>query len=511
MKHWTREESKERFPKAMTPLGWSLLQVPLEATLSQMSKTFGVKNYKTWDMLLWKDNYVYSRKDFFKSLNHLQFNYGQLFKIFIVIFKSFFKTVFKWKEKGKFKDKFLLRSFHELFGNQIQGLVKRWPVDKIDLKNRMGRDFKLQLIHDIDYDTFLKIKNQMQEDSKVFFAEDFNVYFFKKLLFEIIKSELKSAGMDANAAEEKITSLTIGQSENFSVQMARDFQNQQLSNEELKNRYGHLTDNWDLFAPTLGENESFWTMRKIPGSQNKNKNENASEDAKKDILSRLAWNDKITEMIFWFEQLVLIDEDLRAYSSLQYPQARQLMKLVEKSTPFKELIVKENAVYFLDLIEIEHGLRKKDFHPYFDLIKSRKFDFEKALKSNPPFEFLQHDNGHFEIVKKIEMNTQVLKGSCVSQGLVSGVVLIVNDSSDISKINKQTIIVLSSATPVYAPIYALSGGIISEMGGQLSHGAIVAREFNIPMLTGVENACVILKNGQSIILDADQGVVKVQA
>lgn len=509
MKYWTREESKERFPKAITPLGWSLLQVPLEATLAQMSRTFGVKNYRTWDMLLWKDNYVYSRKDFFKSLNNLQFNYRQLMKILISVGKSFFQTVYNWKEEGKFKDRFVLRCFYRLFGDDVKKLVDRWPAEKNELKKRMARNFHLQSIVDIDFESFMKIKNQMQEDSKVFFAEDFNVYFFKKILFEILKSELKNAGVAESAAEQKITALTRGQSENFSVQMARDFQNQSLSTEELKIRYGHLTDNWDLFAPTLGENDIFWTMRKIPQIQGTQSDLAAAE--KLEIIRLLGWNKKVEEIIFWFEQLVLIDEDLRAYSSLQYPQARQLMKLVEMSTSFKELIVKENSIYFLELIEIEHALKKKDFHPYFELIKERKVAFEQALKTNPPFEFLQQDNGQFEEVKKIDGPTRVLNGSCVSQGLVSGEVLIVNDSSDVSKINKQTIIVLSSATPVYAPIYALSGGIISEMGGQLSHGAIVAREFNIPMLTGVENACVILKNGQSIILDADQGIVKVQS
>jgi pyruvate,water dikinase len=102
-----------------------------------------------------------------------------------------------------------------------------------------------------------------------------------------------------------------------------------------------------------------------------------------------------------------------------------------------------------------------------------------------------------------------MKGIAVSQGIVTGKVVFINDSSDLSKVTKETILVLESATPVYAPFYTLSGGIISEMGGRLSHGAIVAREYGIPMLTGVENACVILKEGQSITLDADQGIVKV--
>jgi pyruvate,water dikinase len=505
MKHWTREESKERFPKAITPLGWSLLQVPLEATLNQMSKTFGVKNYHTWDMLLWKDNYVYSRKDFFKSFRYLQFNYQQLFRILKALGKSFFQTVFHWKEKAKFKDRFLLRVFYALFGHQVSVLVGTWPEERRHLKEIMGRDFRLGEISSIDYDAFMAVKKQMQEDSRVFFAEDFNVYFLKKILFELIKSELKNAGLDEVKAEEMMTGLTFGQVGNFSVQMARDFQNQNLSLEELKKRYGHLTDNWDLFSPTLAEAEDFWSLRTAPRSIHPK-----TSNQKDEIIQLLSWNELAAELITWFEQLVIIDEDLRAYSSLQYPQARELMRLVEESEAFKELVLKENSVYFLDLIEIEHGLKKKDFHPYFDLINSRRAAFFKALKTNPPFEIIQHDNGRIEEVKKLEQNARLLVGICVSPGHARGEILVINDATDIARISKATIIVLASATPVYAPLYALCGGIISEMGGQLSHGAIVAREFGIPMLTGVGNACEILQNGQNVLLDADQGVIKVQ-
>ncbi len=507
MKHWTREESKERFPKAITPLGWSLLQVPLEATLFQMSKTFGVKNYHTWDLLLWKDSYVYSRKDFFKSFRHLQFNYRQFAEILSAVFKAAVKTACARKEKGKFKDRFFIRLFYSLFGRQVKDLVERWPEEKIHLKKIMGRDFQLQKITSLNYELFVQIKNQMQEDSRIFFAEDFNVYFLKKLLFELLKSELVSAGVSTDKAESLITGLTYGQEENFSIQMARDFQNESMSTEELKKRYGHLTDNWDLFAPTLGETEEFWKFRKAPKLK-----ELSATNTQEEVRSLLEWNPKIDEMMTWFEKLVIIDEDLRAYSSLQYPQARELMALVEKSEPYKELVVKENSIYFLDLIEIEHALKKKDFHPYFDLLEPRREAFLKALTVNPPFEFIQHDNGRFEELKKIESNSRALEGGvCVSHGIVSGEIVVVKGLDDIARISKQTIIVLASATPVYAPLYALCGGIISEMGGQLSHGAIVAREFGIPMLTGVENACVILKNGQSVILDADQGVVKVQS
>ena len=508
-KHWTREESKERFPRPITPLGWSLLQVPLEATLTQMSKTLGVKTYHSSEMLLWKDNYIYSRKDFFTKLTNLKFQDGHLIKILFALAASFFGAVFGYfSEEGNFKDRFFLRAFYRIFSDQTTKMIQNWPEEIAHLKKIMGRDFHLENVTTIDFERFSSIRIQMQEDSRKFFAEDFNVYFMKKLVFELLKSELISAGTKSLEAEEMISTLSNDLEGNFSIRMIEDFNNSSLSTSELKRRYGHLTDNWDLYAPTFGEQEAIWTKREIVHSGSKKESLNQKEEIKR----RLSWNKKCDELIHWFEQLVLMDEDLRAYSSLQYPQARKLMELVEQTPAWKELIVRDDSIYFLSLLEIEHGLKKQDFHAFFDFINPRREAFLAAQKIHPPFELLQSETGTFTtpVPKKVgEQKTRTMKGVAVSHGTVTGKVVFINDSSDLSKVTKETILVLESATPVYAPFYTLSGGIISEMGGRLSHGAIVAREYGIPMLTGVENACVILKEGQSITLDADQGIVKV--
>lgn len=509
MKYWTREESKERFPKAITPLGWSLLQVPLETSLAQMSKVLGVKNYRSTDMILWKDYYIYTRKKFFSDFKNLKFNYLHLLKTIFVSITVFFETLLSFfSEKGKFKDRFINRLFYKLFSSQIKNLIDKWPTEIDRLKHIMGRDYGVDNIKLLDFETFHSIKLQMQEDSRHFFAEDFNVYFLKKLIFELLKSQLVSQGIDSIKAEEMVSLQAQGLEGNFSIKMIEDFNDQAISSEELKKKYGHLTDNWDLYSPTLGENENLWKERHF--SPIKIQKKTVLNDHEK-IEKLLSWNNKTAELINWFQQLVLMDEDLRAYSSLQYPEARKLMKLVEATPAWKELILREDSIYFLSLIEIEHGLKKQDFHPFFDLINPRREAFLAALKTSAPFDLIQNENGTFTIHQIGDLKTKELKGVCVSGGKAEGDVVFVNEYADLSKISKKSILVLESATPVYAPFYTLCGGIISEMGGTLSHGAIVAREYGIPMLSGVEYACEVLKEGQSIILDADQRIVKVKS
>ncbi|MDD4974732.1 MAG: PEP-utilizing enzyme [Bacteriovorax sp.] len=506
MKYWTRQESKERFPKAITPLGWSLLHIPLEATLARMSETLGVKKYARNEMIIWENFTIYTRKNFFSDFKNLKFDYPRLFKLLYLAAASFFEVLYNsFSEKGAFKDKFANKLFYKIFGNDVDALIKRWPSQIEHLKNIMGRDYQLGEIKELDYESFLKIRRQMQEDSKLFFAEDFNVYFLKKLIFELLKSQLVSSGLKTKKAEETLATLSNGLKGNFSIKMIEDFNNPNLSIEELKKRYGHLTDNWDLYNPTFGEVESIWGHRvysTLPEHQDIN-------DQLENVTSLLAWNPLAPELIDWFQKLVLMDEDLRAYSSMQYPQARVLMSLVEKTAAWRELIIKKDSVYFLHLNEIEFGLKKSNFHLYFDLIHQRKNAFLEALKTNPPFDLIEATTGVFEPETILEKKDQDLKGSAVSSGSVQGIVTHINQYADLSKITKKSIIVLESATPVYAPFYALSGGIISETGGSLSHGAIVAREYGIPMLTGVENVCASLKEGQSIFLDADNEIIKV--
>ncbi|MFA6238181.1 MAG: PEP-utilizing enzyme [Bacteriovorax sp.] len=507
MKHWTRQESKERFPRPLTPLGWSLLHVPLEATLSKMSETLGVKKYARNEMIIWEDFYVYTRKDFFSDYKNLKYDYPRLLQLIFAVVSVFFQTLFKsFSEKGSFKGRFFNKFFYKVFGNDVARLINEWPERIAHLKNIMGRNFQLENITEMDFHNFVAIKNQMQEDSKLYFAEDFNVYFLKKLIFELLKSQLVEAGMDSKSAEIMLASESNGLAGNFSVMMIEDFNNRNLSIDELKKRYGHLTDNWDLYSPTMGETDTVWTSRDFSS----NKSASAIKDAATGkIADLISWNPQANELIDWLQKLVLMDEDLRAYSSLQYPEARKLMSMVERSPAWKELVLIPDSIYFLHLNEIEYGLKTSNFHPYFDYIHDRRKKFFTALKTNPPFDLIE-ENGAFKALTPILKKDQAMKGSSVSAGKVEGIVTHINEYADLGKITKKSIIVLESATPVYAPFYALCGGIISEMGGQLSHGAIVAREYGIPMLTGVENICSILKEGQSILLDADNGVIKVK-
>ena len=102
---------------------------------------------------------------------------------------------------------------------------------------------------------------------------------------------------------------------------------------------------------------------------------------------------------------------------------------------------------------------------------------------------------------------EILRGITASRGKIEGEVFLSENSSDLSSFRDGSILVARATNPLYATCMARAGGVITDIGGITYHAAISAREFKIPCLVGTGNASKILKTGQKIILDADNGVV----
>lgn len=102
-----------------------------------------------------------------------------------------------------------------------------------------------------------------------------------------------------------------------------------------------------------------------------------------------------------------------------------------------------------------------------------------------------------------------LKGLSLSSGVVTGPVRLVHSTADFRRVQRGDIVVSAVIDPGMASLFGLAGGLIAEMGGVLSHGAIIAREYGIPAVANIQSIRDLLKDGQCIRLDADHGVVTI--
>jgi len=117
---------------------------------------------------------------------------------------------------------------------------------------------------------------------------------------------------------------------------------------------------------------------------------------------------------------------------------------------------------------------------------------------------LDFELSHLEIDKDIK----TLKGSIACKGKVEGRVVIVFKSEDYKKIKTGNIVVTPMTKPEIVPYIKNVKGIITNDGGALSHASIISRELKIPCIVGTTYATDILKDGDLVEVDADNGIVR---
>lgn len=104
----------------------------------------------------------------------------------------------------------------------------------------------------------------------------------------------------------------------------------------------------------------------------------------------------------------------------------------------------------------------------------------------------------------------IFRGTPISGGKVAGPVRFVRTMEDWSRVNRGDILVVSVIDPGMAPLFGVAAGLIAEMGGTLSHGAIIAREYGLPAVANVPGIIARLKEGDRVSMDAERGEIIIQ-
>src|SRR5205814_7296439 len=103
----------------------------------------------------------------------------------------------------------------------------------------------------------------------------------------------------------------------------------------------------------------------------------------------------------------------------------------------------------------------------------------------------------------------VLKGTPASAGIVTATARVILDPVG-ARLEPGEILVTPSTDPGWTPLFLTASGLIMEMGGAMAHGAIVAREYGIPAVVGVEGAITHISSGSRITVDGTAGTVVIE-
>jgi pyruvate,water dikinase len=142
------------------------------------------------------------------------------------------------------------------------------------------------------------------------------------------------------------------------------------------------------------------------------------------------------------------------------------------------------------------------------LIARRRADLERYERVSPPL--IVTSDGESPVVHyQIDAAPEgALLGNPVSPGVVEGIVHVIRDPQR-ETLAPGEILVAEFTDPGWTPLFVNAGGLILEVGGALTHGAVVAREYGIQAIVGVRSATTRLRTGQRVRVDGNRGIVEI--
>ena len=100
-----------------------------------------------------------------------------------------------------------------------------------------------------------------------------------------------------------------------------------------------------------------------------------------------------------------------------------------------------------------------------------------------------------------------LYGMPVCRGRVEGQACVIKTLDDVSKIQAGDVMICKYTDVGWSPYFPMISGLVTEIGGLVSHGAVVARECGIPSIVNTAKATVMIRTGDRVVLDAIAGIV----
>ncbi|MEH2076577.1 MAG: glycerol-3-phosphate acyltransferase [Nostoc sp.] len=168
-------------------------------------------------------------------------------------------------------------------------------------------------------------------------------------------------------------------------------------------------------------------------------------------------------------------------------------------------------IFFLDLDEVRRLVVGDDsslMEELDKLVKSRRSQFVQDSEFIQIPLLVYGNTPPHPLVPSALYSDQILQGIGASHGQAEGRVKVLRNLQDVPEIDRDTILVVPYTDSGWAPLLLRAGGLIAEVGGRLSHGAIVAREYGIPAVMDVRGATWLLQDGQRVRIDGSRGIVE---
>lgn len=208
-------------------------------------------------------------------------------------------------------------------------------------------------------------------------------------------------------------------------------------------------------------------------------------------------------------------EDGLADVGLSYPLLRQMLREMGRRLVQAGAIVDPDDIFWLEQDEVARAVDLLDDEEKLPvlsgLIPQRRAAWQAARQAAPPLMLPQLKIFGIDLAeiksRRSKGKGEVIKGVAASPGRVTARARVLHSPRDFEAMEVGDVLVAAITTPAWTPLFARAAAIVTDVGGPLSHGSIVAREYGIPAVLGTGVATKRIRSGQIITVDGSSGSV----
>jgi rifampicin phosphotransferase len=186
-----------------------------------------------------------------------------------------------------------------------------------------------------------------------------------------------------------------------------------------------------------------------------------------------------------------------------YKQA--LLEEAERLVQAHVLAEKED-IFYLTFQELHDVVRSNQVDD--QLIRQRKDAFRSYQALTPPRVLTSDGEVITGAYRRDDVPVGALVGLPVSSGIIEGRARVIHDMAD-ADLEAGDILVTAYTDPSWSPLFVTVKGLVTQVGGLMTHGAVIAREYGLPAVVGVEHATRLIRDGQRIRVNGTDGYVEI--
>ncbi|MEM7114547.1 MAG: PEP/pyruvate-binding domain-containing protein [Chloroflexota bacterium] len=295
--------------------------------------------------------------------------------------------------------------------------------------------------------------------------------------------------------------------------------------------YGHQIYNLDYVAPTQNEDPlpmllSLKALVKSPPAEDVRTRQRKMAAERDALVEQTAHAlNPVSRRLFrlvweWTKHYAPYREHVMFYMGLAWPTLRKLAHELGQRLSKAGAVAQADDIYYLTSREIETAIQARANSqptPDFVQVVQERRDLRESQKQLTPLpkvpersslKFGPLDLSMFDPTPKEAGNEgPILNGFAVSTGRATAPASVIHSIEDFEKMQPDTILVCTTTTPAWTPLFSQAVGLVTDVGGALAHGSIVAREYGIPAVMGTGIATERIQSGMMLAIDGDKGTV----